>query len=134
VGHLAHEYGVPLVRAHIIGHDQVQVPGITPANVVGMHWHPEPYWDWEHCMSLLGHPISGDRHADGRVVTVRPRFADNEQPVTGCDADGTCPVQGDEDVGDAVAEPDLVVRVVPDDVGAVQGLARLDRVLQGRRT
>ena len=28
VRHLAHEYGVPLDRAHIIGHDQV--PGITP--------------------------------------------------------------------------------------------------------
>ena len=59
-----------------------------------MHWDPGPYWDWEHYMALLGHPISGDRHAHGDVVTVKPGFADNEQPVTGCDADGTCPVQG----------------------------------------
>ncbi|HEX4470857.1 MAG TPA: peptidoglycan recognition family protein [Nocardioides sp.] len=92
VRHLAHEYGVPLDRAHIIGHDQV--PGTTPDTVAGMHWDPGPYWDWEHYMALLGHPISGDRHARGDLVTVRPGFADNEQPVTGCDVDGTCPVQG----------------------------------------
>jgi N-acetyl-anhydromuramyl-L-alanine amidase AmpD len=92
VRHLAHEYGVPLDRAHIIGHDQV--PGITPDTVAGMHWDPGPYWDWQHYMTLLGHPISGDRHAHGDVVTVKPGFADNEQPVTGCDADDSCPVQG----------------------------------------
>jgi hypothetical protein len=92
VRHLAHRYGVPIDRAHIIGHDQV--PGITPANVAGMHWDPGPYWDWEHYMSLLGHPVSGDTHGDGSLVTVKPGFSDNEQPVTGCDADGTCPAQG----------------------------------------
>jgi N-acetyl-anhydromuramyl-L-alanine amidase AmpD len=92
VRYLAHEYGAPLDRAHIIGHDQV--PGTTPGTVAGMHWDPGPYWDWEHYMTLLGHPISGDRHAQGDVVTVKPGFADNEQPVTGCDADDSCPVQG----------------------------------------
>jgi len=92
VRNLAHRYGVPLDRAHIIGHDQV--PGITPANVASMHWDPGPYWDWEHYMALLGHPITGDRHAHGDVVTVKPGFAANQQPVTGCDDDGTCPTQG----------------------------------------
>ncbi len=92
VRHLAHEYGVPLDRAHIIGHDQV--PGTVPDTVAGMHWDPGPYWDWEHYMALLGHPISGDRHARGDVVTVKPGFATNQQPVTGCDVDGTCPPQG----------------------------------------
>jgi len=92
VRHLAHEYGVPLDRAHIIGHDQV--PGIDPAHVAGMHWDPGPYWDWEHYMALLRHPIRGDKHADGRVVIVKPGFDGNEQPVTGCDPDGTCPAQG----------------------------------------
>jgi N-acetyl-anhydromuramyl-L-alanine amidase AmpD len=92
VRHLAHEYGVPIDRAHIIGHDQV--PGITPDLVAGMHWDPGPYWNWEHYMALLGHPIRGDRHAHGRVVTVRPGFAANPEPVSGCDTDGTCPVQG----------------------------------------
>jgi hypothetical protein len=92
VRHLAHEYGVPIDRAHIIGHDQV--PGIDPAHVAGMHWDPGPYWDWEHYMALLGHPIRGDHHARGQLVTVKPGFADNQQPVTGCDSDGTCPAQG----------------------------------------
>ena len=92
VRHLAHEYGVPLDRAHIIGHDQV--PGIDPAHVAGMHWDPGPYWDWEHYMALLRHPIRGDKHADGRVVIVKPGFDGNEQPVTGCGPDGTCPAQG----------------------------------------
>jgi N-acetyl-anhydromuramyl-L-alanine amidase AmpD len=92
VRHLAHEYDVPIDRAHIIGHDQV--PGITPANVAGMHWDPGPYWDWEHYMALLGHPITGDPHASGDVVTVKPGFAGNVQPVTDCDPDGTCPPQG----------------------------------------
>ena len=91
VRHLAHAYDVPLDRAHIIGHDQV--PGITPANVAGMHWDPGPYWDWAHYMALLGHPISARGHG-GDLVTVRPDFATNQQPVTGCDPDGTCPVQG----------------------------------------
>jgi hypothetical protein len=63
-----------------------------------MHWDPGPYWDWEHYITLLGRPIAGDRHhgrpSRGSVVTVRPGFADNQQVVTGCDPDGTCPVQG----------------------------------------
>jgi len=92
VRHLAHRYGVPLDRAHIIGHDQV--PGITPANVASMHWDPGPYWDWEHYMALLGRPITGGHHARGDIVIVKPGFAGNEQPVTGCDDVGTCPAQG----------------------------------------
>ncbi|HET8662806.1 MAG TPA: peptidoglycan recognition family protein [Nocardioides sp.] len=92
VRHLAHEYDVPIDRAHIIGHDQV--PGIDPAHVAGMHWDPGPYWDWEHYMALLGHPIRGSQHRGADVVTVKPGFADNQQPVTGCSTDGTCPTQG----------------------------------------
>jgi len=48
VRYLATKYDVPLDRAHVIGHDQV--PGITWANIPGMHWDPGPYWDWEHYM------------------------------------------------------------------------------------
>jgi N-acetyl-anhydromuramyl-L-alanine amidase AmpD len=92
VRHLAHEYDVPIDRSHIIGHDQV--PGITPANVAGMHWDPGPFWDWEHYMALLGHPIAADRKPRSDVVTVKPGFSDNAQTVTGCDPDGTCPTQG----------------------------------------
>jgi hypothetical protein len=107
VRYLAKEYGVPLDRAHIIGHDQV--PGVDAAHVPGMHWDPGPYWNWGHYMSLLGAPIgSGSHgphgrhgHAEGsghgrhsRVVTVDPRFEDNPQTVTGCEDDGTCATQG----------------------------------------
>ena len=92
VRHLAHAYDVPLDRAHIIGHDQV--PGIDPAHVAGMHWDPGPFWDWEHYMALLGHPVGRARKPGSDVVTVRPGFADNHQPVTGCTDDGTCPSQG----------------------------------------
>ena len=58
VRYLAAKYSVKLDRAHIIGHDQV--PGITPANVRGMHWDPGPYWDWEHYFHLLKAPIKAD--------------------------------------------------------------------------
>ena len=96
VRHLSQKYGVPLDRAHIIGHDQV--PGILPANVPGMHWDPGPYWDWEHYFDLLGAPIAADGAAGSAVVTVAPGFDDNAQPVTGCDPDvpssTPCPAQG----------------------------------------
>ncbi len=55
VTYLAHEYDIPLDRAHIIGHDQV--PGILPKYVRGMHWDPGPYWDWNHYFYLLGAPL-----------------------------------------------------------------------------
>lgn len=102
VRHLAKRHHVPLDRAHILGHDQV--PGTVPATVKGMHWDPGPYWDWEHYMKLLGAPVggkthkAGDKHGSkprkGQLVTVAPGFDDNQQPVTGCNDDGTCPDQG----------------------------------------
>src|SRR4051812_7962301 len=100
VRYLAREYGIPLDRAHIIGHDQV--PGITTANIPGMHWDPGPYWNWQHYMRLLGAPIGNERGhmaptgtRPGQVVTVIPRFDDNPQPVTGCDGTAAaCPTQG----------------------------------------
>ncbi len=85
VRYLAAKYGVPLDRAHIIGHDQV--PGTVPSTIPGMHWDPGPYWDWEHYFDLLGSPISGDPGSSGKVVTVRPGFVGNSNPVTGCTVD-----------------------------------------------
>ncbi len=94
VAYLADKYGIPLDRAHIIGHDQI--PGVTPAHVRGMHWDPGPYWDWEHYMELIGAPIKPDRRGKSDVVTVAPGFEKNEQLVTDCDGAGTgpCPEQG----------------------------------------
>ncbi len=93
VKHLSAEYGVPLDRAHVIGHDQV--PGITTANIPGMHWDPGPYWNWEHYMSLLGAPLGPDRRGRSDVVTIVPGFADNPQPLSNCDGKGSpCRTQG----------------------------------------
>jgi N-acetyl-anhydromuramyl-L-alanine amidase AmpD len=92
VRHLALEYGVPMDRAHIIGHDQV--PGHIPSRVRTMHWDTGPFWDWEHYMDLVGAPIKPDRQERSDVVTVAPGFADNQQVVTGCKADGSCDPQG----------------------------------------
>ncbi len=94
VAHLAQKYGVPLDRAHIIGHDQI--PGVTPAYVRGMHWDPGPYWDWEHYMRLVGAPIKPDRRTKSNVVTVAPGYGDNQQPLTDCNGanSGACPAKG----------------------------------------
>ena len=93
VKHLATKYGVPLDRAHVIGHDQV--PGILTGNIPGMHWDPGPYWNWEHYMALLGAPLTPDRRSPSDVVTVVPGFSDNPQPVSNCDGKGNpCPTQG----------------------------------------
>lgn len=93
VRYLAAKYDVPLDRGHVIGHDQI--PGITPANVRGMHWDPGPYWDWEHYFDLLGAPIDRDKKSDKDVVVVAPGFERNQQLVTGCDEAGVpCERQG----------------------------------------
>lgn len=87
VRHLAAEHGIPLDRAHVIGHDQV--PGILPGYTKNVHWDPGPYWDWDHYFELLGAPIGGDLEATtnvrpGDVVEVRTGYDDNPNPVTGC--------------------------------------------------
>ena len=116
VRHLSQEYGVPLDRAHIIGHDQV--PGTLPANVAGMHWDPGPYWDWQHYFDLLGAPLKGKLTGKAQgVVTVLPGFDDNAQPVTGCDATqpGTtpCAAQGTNFVY-LYSQPSLTAPLVKD--------------------
>ncbi|HVU78864.1 MAG TPA: peptidoglycan recognition family protein [Gaiellaceae bacterium] len=88
----AERFGIPLDREHIIGHDQV--PGPTTPYQAGMHWDPGPYFDWAHFMALVGAPIT-PRGGDptGRIVTIDPNFATNDQLVTGCDA-GLCAPSG----------------------------------------
>jgi hypothetical protein len=82
VRYLALRLNIPLDRQHIIGHDNV--PGITPANVAGMHWDPGPYWDWAHYMDLLGAPIRGIGTPQGGLVTINPAYATNQPAFTGC--------------------------------------------------
>lgn len=78
VRHLAEKYGVPLDRAHIIGHDEI--PGLTTARQRAMHWDPGPYWDWEHFMELVGAPIT-PAGGSKQIVTIKPHFETNLQAV-----------------------------------------------------
>jgi N-acetyl-anhydromuramyl-L-alanine amidase AmpD len=80
--HLAAEYGIPLDRGHIIGHDDV--PGPTDPFVPGMHWDPGPFWNWARYMELLGAPIVPTA-TGGNVVTLRPDFATNMPRVRDCE-------------------------------------------------
>jgi hypothetical protein len=99
VRYLATLHGIPLDRAHILGHDNI--PGVTPANVAGMHWDPGPYWDWDHYFDLLQAPFqeTGDPHSG--LVTIRPDFARNQPAFVGCDAQqpsAPCPARGSTSV------------------------------------
>ena len=95
VRYLAARYGVPLDRAHILGHDNV--PGIGPANVQGMHEDPGPYWDWAHYFDLLRAPLHATAGPRSGMVTILPDYDKNLVPYTGCDAgdpSALCPPHG----------------------------------------
>ncbi|GGN07126.1 amidase [Terrabacter tumescens] len=84
VRYLATKYDIPLDMQHVFGHDQI--PGVTPANVAGMHWDPGPYWNWEHYFQLLGAPLQAHTSGNAKdLVRILPGFEDNRQPVTFCD-------------------------------------------------
>ncbi|MFB9840293.1 N-acetylmuramoyl-L-alanine amidase, partial [Actinoallomurus acaciae] len=96
VRHLAAEYGVPIDRAHILGHDMV--PGQTTSAVAEQHVDPGPYWDWAHYFALMGRPLNGTAKAGSTgLVMIRPEYATNNVPYTGCDKSGSdtpCPEHG----------------------------------------
>ena len=95
VRYLAHRYGVPLDRAHIVGHDNVGGP-CNSCNAA-QHWDPGPYWNWNYFMSLvLGTTQPAYRASLGvsgaaghHVVSIAPDFARNQPPVTDCQS-GSC--------------------------------------------
>nr|WP_260173644.1 peptidoglycan recognition family protein [Nocardioides albus] len=123
VGFLAEKYDVPLDRAHIIGHDQVQ--GVAPANVAGMHWDPGPYWDWNHYFDLLGSPIMPDRRSRSDIWTVKPDFQTNTGNVmTGCTTAGVaCPNDRGTNFVNVYSAPSTDAPLLPDTV--VGGSARV---------
>lgn len=93
VSYLCREHGIPIDRAHILGHDMV--PGVTTANIPGMHVDPGPYWNWEHYFNLLGAPLERGTATGPRkqgkleqVVRILPRFATNRPEITGCSVAG----------------------------------------------
>ncbi|GAA4443983.1 hypothetical protein GCM10023148_50980 [Actinokineospora soli] len=97
VKYLATRYGVPLDRAHIIGHDNV--PGLVPERVKQMHWDPGPYWNWAHYFGLLGKPLNADGSPYTGIVMIRPNFSTNKPAFTGCTSAGTpCPLRGSTSV------------------------------------
>jgi N-acetyl-anhydromuramyl-L-alanine amidase AmpD len=95
VRYLTAKYHIPVDRAHILGHDNV--PGITPANVPGMHEDPGPYWDWAHYFDLLGHPLHATAGPRSGIVMIRPDYETNRVPYIGCDdanPSAPCPAHG----------------------------------------
>ena len=116
----AHRFGLPLNRAHVIGHDQV--PGPSSPYQAGMHWDPGPFFDWARLMRLAGAPIrpQGAPGADP-IVTIDPAWRTNKPTVTGC-GDGTATVS------EAVGELRL-----PPHCSQLQQPARLRPVPDGRR-
>ncbi|GAA3470057.1 N-acetylmuramoyl-L-alanine amidase [Nonomuraea roseola] len=90
VRYLADKYGVPLDRAHVIGHDNV--PGTTAKTVPGMHEDPGPYWDWARFFALMDAPIQGDGEGggegegegEGTSVIINPDYANHQPTFTGC--------------------------------------------------
>jgi N-acetyl-anhydromuramyl-L-alanine amidase AmpD len=62
VAYLAHRWGVPLDRKHIIGHNEVPNPR-HPGSFGGISGHTDPgrYWNWVHYMYLVryysAHPV-----------------------------------------------------------------------------
>ncbi|MGW4638324.1 N-acetylmuramoyl-L-alanine amidase [Sphaerisporangium sp. NPDC004334] len=97
VRYLARRYGIPLDRAHILGHDNV--PGTVPGTVAAMHVDPGPYWDWGHYFELLGSPIRSTGGDRGGLVTIRTDYARHRPRYTGCAEPGEpCPPHGSSSV------------------------------------
>ncbi|MGE5137114.1 MAG: N-acetylmuramoyl-L-alanine amidase [Gemmatimonadota bacterium] len=94
VRYLAAEYGIPLDRSHILGHEDV--PGPTTSLTAAQHWDPGPFWNWNHFMALTrGVSDAAQRAAGGassrgthHLVTIDPTFATNVQTMTDCTGSG----------------------------------------------
>jgi N-acetyl-anhydromuramyl-L-alanine amidase AmpD len=94
VRYLAAKYGIPLDRAHILGHEDV--PGPTDAWTAAQHWDPGPFWNWNHFMALVHGVSDSAEQASGgsatrgshQLVTIDPTFATNKPTVTDCSGTG----------------------------------------------
>ncbi len=93
VKYLAAKYDIPLDRQHVLGHDNI--PGVTTANIPGMHTDPGPYFDWQHYFKLLGKPFTPKGTQRSATVTIRPDYAKHQPTYTKCDDSGDpCPAHG----------------------------------------
>ncbi|TDE35047.1 N-acetylmuramoyl-L-alanine amidase [Nonomuraea mesophila] len=92
VRYLALRNGVPMDRAHILGHDNV--PGTLPTTVRQMHEDPGPFWDWAHYFRLMGAPLHGLGGPKSGSIMIKPDFATNKPYFYGCDRqnpEAACP-------------------------------------------
>ncbi|MFE4963189.1 N-acetylmuramoyl-L-alanine amidase [Streptomyces sp. NPDC056660] len=97
VKYLTTEYGIPLDRQHILGHENV--PGPTTSTIPGMHTDPGPFWDWRHYFELLEHPFKRTAGKKGGLVTILPDYATNQPTYTGCVTSGQpCAAHGSGEV------------------------------------
>jgi N-acetyl-anhydromuramyl-L-alanine amidase AmpD len=100
VRYLAAQYGIPLDRAHILGHEDV--PGPTNAWTAAQHWDPGPFWNWDHFMALVHGVSDSAEQASGgsatrgthQLVTIDPTFATNKPVVTDCPGTGCVTLPG----------------------------------------
>ncbi|RSM98276.1 N-acetylmuramoyl-L-alanine amidase [Nonomuraea sp. WAC 01424] len=95
VRYLADRFGVPLDRAHILGHDNV--PSLLPEKVQKMHEDPGPYWDWAHFFDLMGAPLRPDGDSGTATVMILPDYDRTRPHYIGCDNDhpaADCPAHG----------------------------------------
>ena len=91
VRYLARKYGIPLDRAHIVGHDDI--PGPLSAYQAGMHWDPGPFWDWAHYMELVTAPTDISSTGTG-IVTLRVSPGDNILSFKDCEGSGATLTEG----------------------------------------
>jgi N-acetyl-anhydromuramyl-L-alanine amidase AmpD len=100
VRYLAAEYGIPLDREHILGHEDV--PGPTNSWTAAQHWDPGPFWNWNHFMALVQGVSDAAEQASGgsatrgthQLVTIDPTFATNKPTVTDCSGTGCVTLPG----------------------------------------
>ncbi|MFE4603086.1 N-acetylmuramoyl-L-alanine amidase [Kitasatospora indigofera] len=132
VRYLAVKYGVPLDRAHIVGHDDI--PGTTTGNIPGMHQDPGPYWDWSHYFDLMGRPFKGfGDAAKASLVTIAPDYDSNTEPYyCGATPADLCPAHGSASItlrteprDDAPPVTDIGIRPTPGDWSVYNHAARV---------
>lgn len=82
-------YGIPLDRAHLLGHDNVPAP--TPESITHMHQDPGWYFDWEKLFLKLG--IATDTPLPvkvGQGIRINTNYADLfQRPATDSPAIGS---------------------------------------------
>jgi N-acetyl-anhydromuramyl-L-alanine amidase AmpD len=72
--YLAHRYGIPLDRRHVIAHGEVPHPRLRGVRGgASRHTDPGPHWRWRHYLALVrGYARSPEQPRYVRHMTIRP--------------------------------------------------------------